>query len=143
MNVKNACNLIFGTRFFYSFWGQAMNKVWKAKPQNIFYGNMLSSQILVFGAKFYSHFTQTFLSKLDHRWGTSLIQWMTDYLSLQPKPDFFNLRLRLRPPNFIAENFHLSRRLRYMVFFPLIDCKRLEMAFVLSLQSGFNRNSLK
>ena len=25
-----------------------------------------------------------------------------------PKPDFFNLRLRLRPPNFISENFHLN-----------------------------------
>ena len=29
--------------------------------------------------------------------------------------------LRLRPPNFLAENFHLSRRYRKMVFFPLID----------------------
>ena len=43
----------------------------------------------------------------------------------RPKPDFFNLRLRLRPPNFITENFHLSRR-----FFPLIDYKSFEMALV-------------
>ena len=38
--------------------------------------------------------------------------WMTDYLSLRRRPEFFNLRLRLRPPNFISENFHLSRRFR-------------------------------
>ena len=37
---------------------------------------------------------------------------MTDYLSLRPKPDFFNLSLRLRLPNSIAENFHLSQRWR-------------------------------
>ena len=36
----------------------------------------------------------------------------TDYLSLRPKPDFFNLWLRLRPPYFTAENFHLSRGFR-------------------------------
>ena len=44
-------------------------------------------------------------------------QWITDYLSLWPKPDFFNLWLRLRPPNFISENFHLSRRFKQNVFF--------------------------
>ena len=65
---------------------------------------------------------------------------MTEYLSLGPKPDFFILRLRLRPPNFIAENFHLSRRMRYMVFFPLIDHKSFERGFVLSLPSSSNRN---
>ena len=70
-------------------------------------------------------------------------QWMTKYLSLWPKPDFFYLRLRLRLPNFIAENFHLSLRMRNMVCLSLIECKMLEMAFVMSLQSGFNRNSTK
>ena len=30
-----------------------------------------------------------------------------------------------------------------MVLFPLIDCKIVEMAFVLSLQSSYNRNSPK
>ena len=35
LNVKNVCNLIFETRFSYSFLGCAMNKVWEAKPQNI------------------------------------------------------------------------------------------------------------
>ena len=39
-------------------------------------------------------------------------QGMTDYLSLWPKPDFFNLQLRPWPPNFISENFHLSRIFR-------------------------------
>ena len=69
---------------------------------------------------------------------------MTDYLSLWPKPDFFNLWLRLCPPNFIAENLDLSQRWRrYMVFFPLIDRKSVEMAFVLSLHSSYNRNSPK
>ena len=35
----------------------------------------------------------------------------TDYLCLRPKQDFFNLWLRLRPPNFIAENLYLSQKL--------------------------------
>jgi hypothetical protein len=38
--------------------------------------------------------------------------------------------------NSVAEVFHLSRSWRYMVFFPLIDHKSVEMAFVLSLQSS-------
>ena len=61
---------------------------------------------------------------------------MTEYLSLRRRPEFFNLRLRLRPPNFMAENFHLSQR----SFFRLIDRKSVEMAFVLSLQSSYIRN---
>ena len=71
--------------------------------------------------------------------GQALFQWRTDYLSLWPKPDFLNLRLRLRPPNFMAENLGLDK----MVFFQLIDHKSFEMAFVLSLQSSYNRNSPK
>ena len=43
---------------------------------------------------------------------SSLHHWMTEYLSLRRRPEFFNLWLRLRPPNFVAENFHLSRRLK-------------------------------
>ena len=34
---------------------------------------------------------------------------------------FLNLRLRLLPPNFITENFHLSQRFGLNVFFPLIE----------------------
>ena len=45
--------------------------------------------------------------------------WMTKYLSLPRRPEFFNLRLRLRPPNFLAENFHLSRSFRKLVFFSI------------------------
>ena len=48
---------------------------------------------------------------------------MTEYLSLRRRPEVFNLRLRLRPPHFLAENFHLSRRCRKMIFLPLIDHK--------------------
>ena len=44
---------------------------------------------------------------------------MTEYLSLRQRPEFFNLRLRLRPPNFLAENFHLSRSFRKLVFFSI------------------------
>ena len=54
---------------------------------------------------------------------------MTEYLSLRRRPEFFNLRLRLRPPNFLAENFHLSRRFRKLCFFPLIDPRVFKMAF--------------
>ena len=32
-------------------------------------------------------------------------QWGTNYLSLRPKPDFFNLQLKLWLPNFIAEKW--------------------------------------
>ena len=44
---------------------------------------------------------------------------LTNYLSLQPKPDFFNLRTT----NFISENFHLIRRFSKWSCFPLIDHK--------------------
>ena len=40
------------------------------------------------------------------------VQRMTEYLSLRRRPEFFNLRLRLLLPNFMAENFHRSRRFR-------------------------------
>ena len=42
----------------------------------------------------------------------SLVQRMTNYLSLRRRPEFFNIWLRPRPPNFISENFHLSQRFR-------------------------------
>ena len=48
-----------------------------------------------------------------------LYQSMTNYLSLLPKPDFFNLRLRLRLTNVMAENFHLSWRFRYIGIFSI------------------------
>ena len=66
---------------------------------------------------------------------------MTDYLRLRPKPDFFNLRLRLRPPNFITENFHLSQRFRFNGFFPLIEHKSFGIAFILIEKSIYNRYS--
>ena len=69
-----------------------------------------------------------------------LNHWMTEYLSLRRRPEFFNLRLRLRSPNFLAENFHLSRRFRKMVFFPLIDPKSFEMGLVLSLQTEIHQS---
>ena len=48
--------------------------------------------------------------------GLSMGQWGTDYLSLRPKPDYFNLWLRLRPPKFMAELFHLVEVLYKMGF---------------------------
>ena len=50
--------------------------------------------------------------KYNFSGNTSAYQGMTEYLSLRRRPEFFNLQLRLRPPNFLAENFHLSRRFR-------------------------------
>ena len=66
---------------------------------------------------------------------------MTDYPSLRPKPDFFNLRLRLRPRNFIAEYLYLSQRFRSDGLFPSIDHKSFEMASVLSIESSYHKNS--
>ena len=36
---------------------------------------------------------------IDNLQNTCLDHWMTKYLSLRRRPEFFNLRLRLRPPN--------------------------------------------
>jgi hypothetical protein len=40
------CNLIFETGFLYGFWCRAMNKVWEAKPQNIFSSRTLVAKAL-------------------------------------------------------------------------------------------------
>ena len=48
------CNLIFETGFLYGFWGRAMNKVWAAKPQNIFLLKNFVESFLVFRARFKS-----------------------------------------------------------------------------------------
>ena len=55
---------------------------------------------------------------------------MTDYLSGWPRPDLFNIRLKLRLPNSTTENFHPGQRFRLNGFFPLIVHKSFEMAFV-------------
>ena len=54
-----------------------------------------------------------------------LAQWWTDYLSLRPKPDFFNLRLRLQPPNFMIENPSLLtcvKTIQNLAYGVVLDC---------------------
>ena len=71
-------------------------------------------------------------SKGVQMWTT--LQWMTDYLSLRPKPDFFNLRLRLRPMNFMTESFS-SQPLFWINwhFFPFVGLKAFWKPFEMFL----------
>ena len=53
------CNLIFETGFFYGFWCWAMNKIWEAKPQNIF----LLKNVVESFFSLWSHILQSLHSK--------------------------------------------------------------------------------
>ena len=82
--------------------------LWTIKPQMNFDWNGKNGLLF---------FTRTSTGLVKHFWikcrtNLGMCQWMTNYLSLQLKQDFFNLWLGLLPPNFMAETFHLIWRFR-------------------------------